>query len=698
MTIKGMSKYIDKYEILEELGRGEMGAVYKALHPHFKKYVAIKEIRAELANDAEAQGRFAREAELLARLPPHPNIVTVRDALIWQGQLYLVMDYIEGETLREVVRAGGVDAERGAMIIDQILSGLEAIHQSGVVHRDLKAGNILIDRQGTAHISDFGIAELVGVPSKSVAMATAKYVAPELIESRLGRGGCEQQVDIYAAGVLAYELLLGEKCFCQAFAHVYNGSPNEVARRWLTWHTDMPRTAPSLNEINSGIPKSLAATVARMMAKDVKERYRDASTARQDIAASALGAQLSRNRRDGPSSDEQTMPIDRMRRGGARPPEPPLPQYAPRPEPPEWRERRPSTARRPPALRNLPRWAVWAAGGLALLAVTAFALFAIIPHRAGFSLIIYKAPPGSEVFVNEVRRGVSSSDGAIRVWGLRAGARDVRVTYAGNVLYAGEVKGENGDSKEISAAAGPSPLPKEIYDKGPMVLIPAGDFEMGDDNHSPNERPRHPVPVADYYIDKYEVTNKQYAEFCKDKGRKPPDNPDFDPQYFENNPDSPVVGLSWTDANDYAEWAGKRLPSEQEWEKAASWDPQTRTKRMWPWGDNPAQAQVNLNSNRTMVVGKSAGDKSAYEVYDMAGNAGEWVADFYKPYSNNPAGAAGFDVSNRVTRGSGFNGLVEDARTTSRWDYPPDTRTISKVHYFYVGFRCAKSVKDQRGQ
>ncbi|HVF88769.1 MAG TPA: protein kinase, partial [Blastocatellia bacterium] len=87
---------IDKYEIIEEVGSGGMGAVYKAIHPQFKKYVAIKEIRAELASNRDIQRRFEKEAELLAQLPPHPNIVTVRDALVEGGNLYLVMDYIEG--------------------------------------------------------------------------------------------------------------------------------------------------------------------------------------------------------------------------------------------------------------------------------------------------------------------------------------------------------------------------------------------------------------------------------------------------------------------------------------------------------------------------------------------------------------------------------------------------------------------------
>src|SRR5262245_47551133 len=110
---------IDKYEILEAIGSGGMGAVYKALHPQFKKYIEIKEYQSELTDNLDLQRRFEREAELLARLPPHPNIVTVRDALVWRGRLYLVMDYVEGGTLKALIERGGVTPERGAAILEQ---------------------------------------------------------------------------------------------------------------------------------------------------------------------------------------------------------------------------------------------------------------------------------------------------------------------------------------------------------------------------------------------------------------------------------------------------------------------------------------------------------------------------------------------------------------------------------------------------
>src|SRR5215471_5635208 len=125
---------IGRYDILERIGQGEMGGVYKALHPQFKKYIAIKEIQSPLANNPQVQGRFQQTVELLSQLPPHLNIVAVRDAVISKGCFYIVMDYVEGEPLSDLIKNKGVDPERGAGLLDQILSGLESIHRRGILH------------------------------------------------------------------------------------------------------------------------------------------------------------------------------------------------------------------------------------------------------------------------------------------------------------------------------------------------------------------------------------------------------------------------------------------------------------------------------------------------------------------------------------------------------------------------------------
>jgi len=682
-------KYIDKYEVLGEIGRGGMGAVYKALHSHFKKYVAIKEILPDVANDAGMQRQFEHEAELLARLPSHPNIVTVRDALVWNGRFYIVMDYIEGDPLSDILRRGAIDPESSAVLLSQILSGLDAIHGAGILHRDIKSSNILIDSEATAYISDFGIAERMGKPSDSEARATAKYAAPELLDQRLGRGGLDQQIDIYATGMVALEMLLGESGFRESFSEVYNGSPDGVAERWFSWHTNMARTLPGLNEINHSIPKALASVVERMLAKDVNIRYRHASEARRDLAACMNVPQQERNRRIGPSADDPTLPIDRMRRGGGR-----SADIGPA-DRETMKSRTLNRSQHPPVsnpsgpLQNIPPWAKWAGGAALLLVALTVVLFVATRNTEGFTLIVHDAPLGSDVYIDDVRRGITSADGSIKVWGLRTGSREVRVLQDGKVLYNDKVLGENGGKKEITVT-GVAPVTAVIEYRGTMVLIPAGDFEMGDDNHMPDEKPRHKISLPDYYIDKFEVSNSQYKEFCAATGHAPPVNPDFDGQYFENNPDSPVLGVSWDDATAYARWAKKHVATEAEWEKAASWDPKTNTKRQWPWGDNPVQGRANIATNRTIATSQSSDDVSSYGVYNMAGNVGEWVDDLYGPYPGGQVSSS----NDRVMRGASFHEIsLDDGRTTRRFHFPAGKKSNAQED-FLTGFRCAVSASD----
>ena len=308
---------IDKYEILSVIGRGGLGTVYKAFHPHLKKYLAIKEINDELANMAEFRRLFEEEIELLAKLPAHPNIVTIRDALVWQDRLFLVMDYIDGTDLNIVIQRGPVDPSRGSVWLGEILSGLAAIHQRGIVHRDLKPSNILIDREGAAYISDFGIAEYAN--SAMSDMLTAKYAAPELIDPALGRSGKKQQVDIYAAGMLAYEMFLGPGRFQNVFEDVYRRQGVNIPESWLIWHTDLAKTAQKLSAIEPRISNSLALVVERMMAKDVNERYLDANEARRDLKNSG-GNDGDYSGRLAASQEDMTVPIAQLRRRTEREP------------------------------------------------------------------------------------------------------------------------------------------------------------------------------------------------------------------------------------------------------------------------------------------------------------------------------------------------------------------------------------------
>jgi formylglycine-generating enzyme required for sulfatase activity len=359
--------------------------------------------------------------------------------------------------------------------------------------------------------------------------------------------------------------------------------------------------------------------------------------------------------------------------------------------------------------RRVPAWAWLVGGGVVavLCAAIAVAAYFFLHLNAVFTLRVLNAPAGSKVFVDGVQSGVSQSDGTILAQGLRANeAREVRVTREGYSDWATTVRGASGEVKEVLVrmtplvAAKSSPLPAEIDYNGKMLLIPEGPFRMGDNAHNPDERPEHEVTLPDYYLDKYEVTNEQYRKFCDETGHAAPVNPFWDLQYHERNPQQPVIGVSYADAEAYAAWAGKRLPTEEEWEKAASWDAKTNRKLLWPWGDTPEVSRANIGTKHPQTVGYFVNGASPYGVMDMAGNAREWVAAFYQPYEGNTATEVEFSGTQRVVRGGDFRATIDNSRTTKRLGVDPEYRTgpedADDLKSSLVGFRTAVSADDAR--
>ena len=243
-------------------------------------------------------------------------------------------------------------------------------------------------------------------------------------------------------------------------------------------------------------------------------------------------------------------------------------------------------------------------------------------------------------------------------------------------------------------------------DGAPMVLIPEGSFTMGTDDvgsgwhqGNPNEHPEHTVTLKRYYIDQMEVSLAHYAKFIEATQHSPP--PSWDDEAAASAGDRPVVGVDWNDAHAYCRWAGQRLPTEAEWEKAA----RGTDKRRFPWGDMQPFVDI-ANYNRGLWVsypitlapvasgaeglsirhGLKDGGKSPYGLYHMAGNAAEWVADwydreYYKASNENPTGPA--EGEKKVLRGGSWSDPPRNIRVTARFSADPEFRDTS------IGFRCA---------
>ncbi len=623
-TVEGVDALIGhvvdgKYKLEESLGRGGMGSVYRARHMLIGDEVAVKILRPEMARDENAVERLRREARA-ARHLRNPHTINVTDfGASDDGLVYMVMEYVRGRSLRDVLGAEvRLDPRRTATIVAQIADGLDQAHAQGIVHRDLKPDNVMIvagaDGAETVRVLDFGIAKLSDVETKlrtltheDVIIGTPCYLSPE----QCGSGDVGPWSDVYSLGVMLYEMVAGDVPF--------NGrTALEVARH----HVFTPPPPP--RRLNPALSEQAEAVILRALAKDPQDRYASAGALAQafDEAASLLsGSELA-----------STMELD-TKRLAAEAETTDLPN---RVTAPDQKPARPTVAE--------------PAGTMAAALV--------------------------ETQTEPRRRG--------RVW-LVAGIVVV-VAVLGLTIWA-------------AIRFRSSPPQRVIPHMDDMVLVPAGSFVMGSDTTLPDcqdERPAHSVDVSAFYIDRTEVTNGQYRAFCDATQRAYPSNPGWDADYFLSKPDYPVVYVSWQDAGDFAKWAGKRLPTEAEWEKAARGTDQ----RTYPWGNDlrpgvttvPGEADGYAN---TAPVGSFPSGASPYGCVDMIGNVFEWTQDWYQPY---PGSDGAWDLKHdtgyykRVLRGGSFvarpdvkDGYGGVTRASERFCEAPGYASAN------IGFRCAKT-------
>ena len=212
-TSADLARYFPELEILELIGRGGMGAVYKARQKQLDRLVALKVLPSSVSRDPAFAERFARESRALARLT-HPNIVTVHNSGQTDGLFYFVMEFVDGMNLRQLLNTGKIAPEEALAIVPQICDALQYAHDKGIVHRDIKPENILLDKAGTVKIADFGLAKLVGLEAKDLritgsgdVMGTPHYMAPEQVEHPQD---VDHRADIYSLGVVFYQMLTGE--------------------------------------------------------------------------------------------------------------------------------------------------------------------------------------------------------------------------------------------------------------------------------------------------------------------------------------------------------------------------------------------------------------------------------------------------------------------------------------------------------
>jgi eukaryotic-like serine/threonine-protein kinase len=252
-----------RYRVLAQLARGGMATVYEALDLRLDRVVALKVMHPHLAHDQAFVARFQREAKAAARLT-HGHVVAVYDQGEDDGRVYLAMEYVPGRTLRDVLRQyGPLTPEQALVFLDPVLEALGAAHAAGFVHRDIKPENVLISDDGRVKVADFGLARAMDTSAQSVTqgmiIGTVAYLSPEQVE----RGEADGRSDVYAAGILLYEMITGQ------VPHA-GESPLSVAYQHV--NSDVP--APS--GVNPSVPPEVDALVVTATRRDASLRYQNA--------------------------------------------------------------------------------------------------------------------------------------------------------------------------------------------------------------------------------------------------------------------------------------------------------------------------------------------------------------------------------------------------------------------------------------
>jgi eukaryotic-like serine/threonine-protein kinase len=638
---------ISHYRIIEKLGGGGMGVVYKAEDTELGRFVALKFLSEELAKNAIALERFRREARAASALN-HPNICTVYEIGNADGRSFLAMEYLEGKTLNQKLSEKTLTLTEVLDLGIQIAEGLEAAHQKGIVHRDIKPMNLFVTASGYAKILDFGLAKLTlllrnfegresepdstmtldaQLTSAGAALGTVAYMSPEQ-----ARGSqLDARTDIFSFGVVLYEMATGQQPFI---------GPTPAS----TFDAILHRDPIPITTKNAALPPELNGIIWRAIEKKREQRYQNMS----DVLAAlkALG-------------QDTSGPISIARR--VRKPRVALPALAVLVVLGllvGWYVRRSGQIRwaHDTAIPEIARLAEKGDDGAAF--ALARKIEAMVPGdqalqklwpEVSLAISVHSEPPGAEVYMKPYR----AADAMWEYMG-RSPISHLRVPF-GLLRWRAEKYGfqtaevlstslHNG--REVQDFLGGTTVNLSLTESGRvpdgMVRVPGGEVDV----KLPGiESAGSTVNLPDYWMDRYEVTNRAFKQFVdaggyrkpeywkqpfvengkilsweeamsrfRDKAGRPGPTTWELGNYPEGQGDYPVTGVSWYEAAAYAEFTGKSLPTAQQWQNAA-----------WPWMGVASDMEPisNFEGRGLAPIGRYKG-MSPYGAYDMAGNAKEW--------------------------------------------------------------------------
>ena len=673
-----------------------MSVVWAGTHLLTGKQVALKLLKGEASRDEAVRRRMLREARAACAVI-HPNVVQIHDVLeLPGGAPVLVMDLLQGESLRErLLRRKKLTIEETAMLLLPVVAGVGTAHAAGVIHRDLKPENIFLAVEAgetRVKVLDFGIAKMVATSSNvsqanaltntGTMLGTPYYMAPEQILGEV----IDHRADVWSLGVILYECLVGER-------PTEAENIGKILKRVLTHEIEpLSSRAPEL-------PGEVKALVDRMLSQSEKARPASLHEVGEVLARYAPGMALGSF---GPPSTTPDSASDRL---------PSLDDAA--------------RAARLGEVTSIPKRGDPGADLAETLMAprypeaptkaaphTSMGAVSVRPEAASATSEAHLDPASAPSTEAPLEAAHESPDGRPRGFVILLAAALIAAGGAAIFLFVGKGKERPyvPATPQVAEPGGDCPAG--------MGLVPGGMFRMGSDDGKDDERPVHEMKIDPFCMDLTEVTAGGYND-CTRKGACrpaestvkwtdiPDDAKDRDSigcnAYQSGNERLPMNCISWEDADAYCRIAGKRLPTEAEWELAAAGGDE---RRRYPWGAEPPSAKL-LNTcdrscsatfekggatnhrpliddddgaPRTAPVGSYPLGAARYGMLDMAGNVWEWTAS---PYCTYPEHACSSNY--KVFRGGGWGGtLMGNLRVTTRmWSHPSH-------RYSDVGFRCVK--------
>ena len=725
---KAKALILGNYTVLDKIGAGGMGQVFKAEHRRMHRVVAIKMLPPAMTKDAAALARFEREVTAASKLL-HPNIVSAFDADEANGAHFLVMEYVEGKDLSAHVKKNGpFSVAKSVDYVRQAACGLAFAHAEGVTHRDIKPANLLLDKKGVVKILDMGLARIDALGGDVAAqaeltgtgaiMGTVDYMAPE---QGVSTKDADARADIYSLGCSLHYLLIGKP--------VYSGE--SVGAKFLAHHN---QPIPNLCTLREDVPQQVNAVFRKMVAKKIEDRYQTMTEVIADLQACGVGHDQSLTMQRSISSNLENSALTFLKN---------IPAAT---------THKPKPTKKTSSASNGKKKLIYGAVGAGFLFM-ALGVWIIIKNEKGEEVKRVEVPDKHSLEL------VPGKPGPANVAAEPAGPPkplvapfDARQAHAGQEAWAKYLK----TTVEEKNPAGMT-----------LVLIPPGEFLMGstpeqtalgrkmaeDAKLKPSdavwarlqeEGPQHRVAITKpFWLGMTEVTIGQFKKFVdatkyvtqaeqfgfgNSAATKPDDKttPEMKkmtwrtPSYAVTD-DSPVTQVTWNDALQFCNWlseqeklkpcyrqdakdgwillpsgAGYRLPTEAEWEYAC----RAGTTTQFSFGDDPAMLDIygwfNKNSGGSArAVGLKVAN--AFDLLDMHGNAYEWCHDWYAAddYSKSPP-ADPFGPSSssyRVTRGGNWLGNPVNCRSAARSSHGP---LLPHANFGFRVLRVADATADSQ--